>query len=151
MSNIIELEFNQKMLKGGNTPTIFHTSFGTGVAAINPGVQTQVAHHIGVTHISAIPTPVASGLAAINPAVYTPVAHHTGVAHIPAVPNPVASGVASINPAVISPLTTETVPINFNDIATILNEAVQDADARGVSPINPAVHTNLAHTGIAYN
>ena len=131
MSNFVELQFNQKILKGGATPIISNTPIASGVAAINPAVHTPTGHHTGVAHIPAIPTPIASGVAAINPAVHTPVAHHTGVAHIPVIPTPVASGVAAINPAVHTPLAhyTGIAPTNVIDIAAILNEAVQDADA----------------------
>ena len=57
MTKFVDLQFNQKILKGGSTPTIFHTSVATGVAAINPAIHTGIA-----------PTDVA----AINPAVHTP-------------------------------------------------------------------------------
>ena len=141
MSNFVELQFNKKILIGGSTPTISHTSVATGVAAINPSAHTPVAYNTGIAHMLAVHTPVASGVAAINPAAHTPVAdhtpvaHHTGIAHMAA--TSVASGVAAINPAVHTPVAHHTgaVPPPF---ATFVDAA--------------AAHTPVAHhTGIAYN
>jgi len=46
MSNFVDLQFNQKILKGGTAPAInpsFNTPVASGVAVINPSISTPVA------------------------------------------------------------------------------------------------------------
>jgi len=60
MSNFVELQFNQKILKGGTAPAInpsFNTPVASGVAVINPSISTPVA----------INPSISTGVAAINP------------------------------------------------------------------------------------
>ena len=109
MSNFVELQFNQKILKGGTAPTInpyFNTPVASGVAVINPSISTPVAINPSFN------TPVGSyglvdgfELTAIGRAIRIPgsapdgeeVGDWDNLNYVPAIP----IGISAINPSVI--------------------------------------------------
>ena len=83
MSNFVELQFNQKILKGGTAPAInpsFNTPVASGVAVINPSISTPVAIN-----------PSFNTAPVINPSISTPVAINPSI----------STGVAAINPYIL--------------------------------------------------